>query len=121
MIPGVYHMTNNASYRHALVQGATLTRVITITGFALAAGDTARMDIREDDAARTLILTLSTTNSRLAINVAANTITMTLTAAVTAALDFEYAKHDLEIVRGTTVYRLLEGDVELDKEATTST
>ena len=46
------------------------------------------------------------------------TIGVIISAATSSALTFATAKYDLELTSGTTVTRLIEGDVQLSKEVT---
>lgn len=80
-------------------------------------GWTARMHIREELEDTTTILEL-TSPTDIAISLADAKITITIDATVTAGLDFETAVYDLEMVNGTDVVRLVEGEIELCKEVT---
>jgi len=43
---------------------------------------------------------------------------ITIEAAVTAVLDFTRGVYDIKITNGTTIYRILQGNVRLDREVT---
>lgn len=115
---GVYHLTGDA----AIEQGATFTRTFTwldenddpydITGY------TARMQIRLKKESPSTIASLTTENGGVTITGASGIIAVTISASDTAAMDFKTAFYDLELINGSTVTRLLEGEVELDKEVT---
>lgn len=110
------------SYNITIEQGATFSLVVTWEDSAGSAvdltGRTARMQIRDRVAATDTLIELTTENGRIALGGAAGTITLTITAADTAALDFRSGVYDLEIVNGAVVDRILEGEVELNKEVT---
>jgi hypothetical protein len=80
---------------------------------------TARMTVR-DRIGGTELLSLTTENGRIAIDNAAKTITLTLAATDTDDLAFDTGVYDLEMVSvGGVVTRLLEGRINVSKEATT--
>lgn len=82
-------------------------------------GFTARMQIRESVESTTTLLSLTTENSRIALDNTAKTITLTISATDTAALDFSTGVYDLELVSGGgVVTELLNGNVLLDTEVT---
>lgn len=81
-------------------------------------GYTARMQIRPEVGSSTVTLDLTTANGRIALGGAAGTIRLTIDAATTAALLPSVQVHDLELVVGSTVTRLLRGSVTIDPEVT---
>jgi len=82
-------------------------------------GCTAKMQIREKTGSPNVLIELSTTNGRVTLGGTAGTVEAELTATETAALKFSKAVYDLEITPPTgQPYRLLEGDVFLDREVT---
>ena len=88
---------------------------VDLTGF------TARMSIK-DRVGGTELLSLTTANSRIAIDATAKVITLTISAEDTAALTFTTGVYDLEMVSGATpavVTALLSGRVTVTKEVTT--
>ena len=74
-------------------------------------GYTAEMDVRSTRIdSGTQLLTLTTSNSRIALGGAAGTITLTISAADTAALTAQTGWYDLIVTSGAgTVTRLFEG------------
>ena len=105
-------------------QGATYTQTFT---YETAAGVpinltayTAAMQIRESVESTAVLATSSGTSPSITLTLggSAGTIIVTMTATVTAAFAFDTAVYDLELTTGTTVLRLLEGEVKLSKEVT---
>ena len=81
---------------------------------------TARMQIRKSKSATATQLDISTSDY-ITLGDALGTISIDVPASVTAALDFTSGVYDLELVSGdgnATVYRFLQGCVELNKEVT---
>lgn len=82
-------------------------------------GYTARMAIK-DKVGGTVLLTLTTENSGIALDSTKHTITLTISAAATAALMWKSGKYDLELISPTgIVTALLSGAVIVTKEVTT--
>lgn len=81
-------------------------------------GLTARMQIRASKNASTTLLELTTENSRIALDDTLKTITLTITAADTEDLTFTKGVYDLEMINGTVVTRLLQGNIIVDGEVT---
>jgi hypothetical protein len=83
-------------------------------------GYTAEMDIRITEAdTGTQLLTLTTSNSRIALGGAAGTITLTVNAADTAALTAQTAWYDLIVTSGAgTVTPLFKGVFVIDERVT---
>ena len=105
-------------------QGATYSQTFT---YETAAGlpinltaYTAAMQIRETAESDVVLATSggSTPSITLTLGGALGTIVVAMTAAKTALLSFDTAVYDLELTTGTTVIRLLEGEVKLSKEVT---
>jgi|TARA_R110001592_G_scaffold18092_1_gene75587 hypothetical protein len=106
----------SAGYHHFVIEqgttfGQTLTlkdssdTVINLTGYI-----SAEMDLRENPDAATPLITLTMSNSRIALGGTAGTITLTISASDTANLQAGDGHYDLEIANnGGNVYRLLEG------------
>jgi len=89
----------------------------------------ARMQIRPTWGSSTLIASLSSSldtdgtglnmsGSAGNISPVSGTIGVYISAASSSLFDFSEAKYDLEIVSGSTVTRILEGNVKLSKEIT---
>lgn len=114
MAAGIYNFTCE--------QGATFTRVINATD---AAGDpidltgyTARMQVRRDLDASSIIIELTTENGRISLDGASGEITLTIDAEDTSAIP-RPGVYDLELESdGGTVIRLLKGTFNLDSEVT---
>ena len=82
-------------------------------------GYTARMQIK-DKVGGTLLHSLTTENSGIALDVALHTITITISATDTAAFDFKKGVYDLELVSASGVVTcVLYGSVSVSKEVTT--
>jgi tRNA threonylcarbamoyladenosine modification (KEOPS) complex Pcc1 subunit len=76
------------------------------------------MQVRETVESSSTLLSLTTENSRIALGGTAGTITLTVTAADTAAVVAGHYVYDLELVSGSTVYRLVQGCFTVDAEVT---
>lgn len=82
-------------------------------------GYTARAQIRESIESTDVILSLTTENDGIEIDVEASSVTLVLTPTQTAALDFDAAVYDLEMVSADgQVTRIVFGSVELSLETT---
>ena len=81
-------------------------------------GYTARMHIRATLESTTALVTLTTENAGITLGGAAGTIIPLILATATDDLTFDTAVYDLELISGTTVTRLLSGNVTLSKEVT---
>jgi len=108
-------------YNFTINQGETFSKLIT---WRDSAGDlinltgyTARMDLRRKPTDAASLLSLTTANSRITLGGAAGTITLLVSAADTALLSGTYV-YDLELVNGSVVKRLLQGQIEIDLEVT---
>lgn len=111
-------------YNLNIDQGATLSVVATwkdsngtpvnLTGY------TARLQVRNDFAAGSAVLSLTTENGGIALGGTAGTVTLSAAATATAALSAPYVGvYDLELVSGGgVVTRLLEGTANVTPEVT---
>jgi hypothetical protein len=110
------------NYNIIIDQGAHFERLITVAdpdGDPLdLTGWTARMQIRTEIDAETVMVELTTENGRISLGGAAGTITLTLTADITEDMDDE-GVYDLELIDTyDRVYRLLKGKVKVELEVT---
>jgi len=103
-------------------KGSTFSRTLTwkISGSAVNLTDyTARMQARASVTSATVVLDLTTANSKIVLGGTAGTITLTLSAADTAAITQSSLAYDLELVSaGGVVTRLVEGQIVLTPEVT---
>lgn len=82
-------------------------------------GYTARMHIREKLDSTSIVLQLTTENSRILIDNTLKTITLKISATDTAALGFTQAVYNLELVSSSgVVTSLITGNLQLIKEVT---
>jgi hypothetical protein len=114
-VAGTYNITCN--------QGATFSRTITWTDSAKNAinitGYSARMQVRSAATSSTVVLELTTANSRISLGGVAGTVTLTVDAATTANLTPALYVYDLELVSGGgVVTRLIEGNFNVKAEVT---
>ncbi len=82
--------------------------------------DDVRMDIRPTKESSTLIASSEGATPGIVIDVtdaATGIFIVNMTATVTAAFDFHRAVYDIEAFNTPTVYRLMEGNVTLSREA----
>lgn len=114
---------STGAYDIEIKQGETFNRLVVwdnedgshvdLTGY------TAKMQIRKRRTSSDVIIELSTANGRITLGGAAGTITLTISATDTAALDIcQGAVYDLELTVGSTVKRLLAGEVSFSREVT---
>ena len=112
-----------AVYNLYIEQGATFQKTLTwkdssgnpinLTGY------TARMQFRRSAASADVLYSATTTNGKITLGGVAGTVALVLPAADTELFDFGCAVYDLEVESsGGTVYRLLEGGVEVSLEVT---
>ncbi len=110
-----------AVYDITIEQGATFTMNLTWRDESNAlvdlTGYTARMQVRKDIASSQTLLSL-TSGSGITLGGAAGTISITASAATTAAIAATSGVYDLELVSGSTVTRLLQGNVTISKNVT---
>jgi hypothetical protein len=114
MIPGNHDIT--------IPKGSTFTYPLTykvsnspvnLTGY------TARMQARQSHTSSSVVIELTTANSKISLGGTAGTITLSLTAGETAAITQSSLVYDLELVSGGgEVTRLLEGSLILTPEVT---
>ncbi len=81
-------------------------------------GWTARMQIRPSVKSATIYLELTTENTYITLGGTAGTISIDVPASITEDITWECGEYDLELVNGTFVKRLLEGNVTVKKEIT---
>ena len=81
-------------------------------------GYTARMQVRTDYASTTIVVELTTENSRISLGGTAGTIALTIPATITAALTPAVYVYDLELIIGSIVYRLVQGKFSVNPEVT---
>ncbi len=111
-------------YDFKIVQGETFTKSMQwtddnnvpydLTGF------TGRMKLEEDDG--TLIADLTTENGGMVIAdlpTVGWTITLHISETDTTAMDFTTGVHDLELITGVVVKRLIQGKLKFDPNITT--
>jgi len=116
-------MSAVATYNFEIPQGATWTQVINWkTGsppaFVNTTSFTARCQFRSSHASSTVVMELSTANTRITMT-NAGVITLSLTATLTAGIPATRYVYDLEMISsGGVVTRLLEGHVTVTPEVT---
>jgi len=111
-----------AIYNFTLEQGVPLSKTIflkngdnsvkDLTGF------TAKMQLRQYAGHSDVLLELSTTNSKLNINVGTGGVTMVFSEADTASIPFTEVVYDLFLYNGSNTFRAIEGKLTI-KEAIT--
>jgi hypothetical protein len=103
-------------------KGSTFSRTLTykLGGSAVnLTGYTARMQARSSVTSATIVLDLTTANSKITLGGAAGTIQLNLTATETSAITKTSLAYDLELVSaGGEVTRLVEGQIVLTPEVT---
>lgn len=103
-------------------KGSTFSRTLTwkVNGSAVnLTSYTARMQARTSHISNTVVLDLTTANSKITLGGTAGTVTLTLSAADTAAITQTSLAYDLELVSaGGVVTRLVEGQIVLTPEVT---
>ena len=106
----------SAGYPHFVIeQGATFGQTLTLkdssdTVINLTGYNSAEMDLRENPEATSTLLTLTTSNNRIALGGTAGTVTLTISASDTASMQAGDGHYDLEIVNAAgNIYRILEG------------
>lgn len=110
------------TYNITAEQGATFSRVLTwrdendalinLTGY------TARMQVRADYASPTAALSLTTENGKITLGGALGTVTLLVSAADMAAVSGASFVYDLEMVNGSNVTRLVQGNFTVNAEVT---
>lgn len=81
-------------------------------------GYTARMQVRTDASSTTVLISATTTNGYIVLGGAAGTVTVTIPATVMETVAAGKNVYDIELVNGTTVYRVLEGKFNVKQEVT---
>ena len=108
-------------YNFKINQGEIFSKLITWRDSAGVlinlTGYTARMDLRRKPTDAVSLLSLTTANSRIVLGGALGTITLAISATDTAGFTGVYV-YDLELVNGSNVKRLLQGQIEIDLEVT---
>ena len=106
----------SAGYHHFVIeQGATFGQTLTLkdssdTVVNLTGYNSAEMDLRENPDSSATLLTLTISNSRIALGGTAGTVILTISASDTSNLQAGDGHYDLEIGNAAgNVYRLLEG------------
>lgn len=113
MIYGIYHTICE--------QGATYQRRIewALNGVpADLTGYTARMQVRTDYSSTAIVVELTTENGRIILGGTAGTISLMIPATITAALTPGVYVHDLKLINGSMIYRLLQGTFSVSQEVT---
>lgn len=76
------------------------------------------MQVRDSHNSTTVVLELTTENSRITLGGSLGTITLNVLASITELIpDKEYV-YDLELIYGTNVYRIIEGKFIVTPEVT---
>jgi hypothetical protein len=114
MSAGIYNDTldQGATYQLVVVYKNDNGTPINLTGFQ------AYMQLREGYESTVADLTLSTANGGISINAPLGEISITATATQTTALTSDFYLYDLELVNGSTVTRLLQGQITVNSEVT---
>lgn len=114
MSAGIYNDTldQGATYNLVVVYKDDSGDPIDLTGFS------AFMQLRESYQSSVADLTLSTANGGISIDGPNGEITITATATQTTALLSDFYVYDLELVNGSTVIRLLQGQITVNSEVT---
>jgi hypothetical protein len=103
-------------------KGSTFSRTLTwkISGSPVNLTNyTARMQARTSHISGTVVLDMTTANSKITLGGTSGTITLSLTASETAAITAQSLSYDLELVSvGGVVTRLVEGQIVLTPEVT---
>lgn len=102
-----------ADFSHVLGLQNSDGTVFVLTGYS------AKMQVREVVGSAVILLELSTTNNRIAINGLAGQMTLTLANALTTAMTWRSGVYALEITSGAgLVTRVMEGSITLSPEVT---
>jgi len=111
---------NAGTYNIICEQGATFQRIITVVNADATVPDynssTARMQVRPTVESATIIIELTTENTR--ITLLDNSITLDITATDTTDLPIGSYKYDLEIQTNAEVIRLVQGNFTVSPEVT---
>jgi hypothetical protein len=114
MSAGIYNdiLDQGATYELVVVYKDENNVPINLTGY------NAYMQLRENYDSTVADLTLTTVNGGISINGPLGEITITATATQTTALTSDYYLYDLELVNGSAVTRLLQGQITVNSEVT---
>lgn len=114
MSAGIYNDTldQGATYNLVVVYKDDSGTPVNLTGFS------AYMQLRESYDSTVADLTLSTANGGIVIDGINGEITITATATQTVALVSDFYVYDLELVNGSNVTRLLQGQITVNSEVT---
>ena len=112
-----------AKYDMIMEAGATFTRSLILRNSDNTLKDltnhTARMEVRQYHFSDTVLLTGSTVDGKLVLNIPTSTIVISFPASETALLDVKRAVYDIELVNALgEVTRLLEGVIVINPEVT---
>ena len=114
--------TKPGQYDITIIQGATLSLQLTYQdadGVAInLTGYTARLQARTAVDTSAAFLDLTTENGGITLGGSAGTITISRTAAQTAAMTEQSGVYDLELITGSTVSRILAGNIIVSREVT---
>lgn len=112
--PGIYDITiyQGASFAQTLTWQDENGAPVNLTTY------TARLMARSSVDATDAFITLTTENAGITLGGAAGTIALSLTAAQTSVLEKTSGVYDLELVVGTQVIRLLQGNLLVSREVT---
>lgn len=119
----VYDFQNSARFRAACEQGASFRRQLTLkedSGELIdLSGYTARMQVRANRDATSILISLTTENARIELGGTAGTVLLKLTPTETDGLAAGAYVYDLELVSATgDVQRLLEGRFVVSRNVT---
>ena len=114
-------MIKPGTYNATCYQGATfdLNFTVKLAGTAIdLTGYTARMQVRESAEAGSAVLSLATGGSGITLGGTAGSIAITAAATATAAVDGGAYVYDIELVSGSVVTRILQGNFKVLPEVT---
>lgn len=114
MSAGIYNDTldQGATYQLVVVYKDDSGNPINLSGYS------AYMQLRENFDSTVADLTLSTANGGISIDGPNGEITIQATATQTMTLTSDYYLYDLELVSGSVVTRLLQGQITVNSEVT---
>lgn len=101
-----------ATFRQKLTWQSDSGTPINLTGY------TARMHIRSNVKATDILLELTTENGRISLTQLTGEINLLIDAVVTAGITWNSAVYDLELVNGSEVVRLIQGNITVNPEVT---
>ena len=114
MTAGAYDITaeQGAAFAMRATYKDSNAAAVDLTGY------TARMQVRKSVASATVILELTTSNSRITLGGSAGTVDLAVTAADMAAISAGVYVYDLELVNDSAVTRLIQGAFTVSAEVT---